>query len=175
MKEFQAQDFDCIKKIIGKSVSNIFYQPVADILAYVDMFVVNFGEKAEMSLHIFSSFRVADQNTVLLTCSDCYFGNDFERLTEEQIEESRDNCFKGTLLNTNINKLVKLLKNAKVIDAYATNIGDIIIKFDNLITMDIRIDALCNQECYRLIIYTGDESQHNSVTCNYGRLYFDSN
>ena len=62
MKKFQPSDLDCLQKLVGKSVSDIFYQPVADILAYVDMFVVNFGDEIEISFHIFSFFRVISNN-----------------------------------------------------------------------------------------------------------------
>ena len=173
MKKFQAQDLTCLKELMGKSVKDIFYQPVADLLAYVDMFVVNFGHKPDVSLHVFSFFRVLNNNNILLTTSDCFFDENFERLTPEKEEYARQNCYNGTLLRVNIERVKNILKDAKVINAYSTNIGDVFIEFDNSVTMEISIDALCNQECYRLITYTGNSSQHNIVECKNGRFFYN--
>jgi hypothetical protein len=173
MKEFQSNDLVCLKDLEGKSVNSIFYQPVADILAYVDMFVVNFGEPPEISFHIFSLFRVISKNSILLTTTDCFFDNNFERLTSEKAENERNSFYKDTLLYSNIERVKSALKDAKVSNAYATDIGDVIIEFDNSLTMEIRIDALCNQECYRVISYTEKPSTHNIVTCNNGKVFYD--
>lgn len=173
MKKYHPQDLNCLNQLIGKSVKDIYYQPVAGILSYVDMFVVNFGEKAETSLHVFSFFRVTDKGGILLTTSDCFFDNNFERLTSELSDEAREDHYKGTLLASNIEKVKGLLKNSKVINAYSTDIGDVIIEFDNSIKMEVIIDALCNQECYRFISYTENPSQHNVVTYNNGILFYN--
>ena len=173
MKKFQSHDFDCLKELIGKSVSDIFYQPVADILAYTDMFVVNFGQEIEISFHIFSFYRVISNTNILLTASDCFFDNNFERLTPEEVDDKRNNLYKGTLLQSNIERVKNILKGAKVSNAYSTDIGDIIVEFDNSVTMEVIIDALCSQECYRLIIYTENPSQHNVVECKNGQIFYD--
>ena len=173
MKKFQSSDFTCLKELIGKTVSDIFYQPVADILAYVDMFVVNFGCKPEISFHIFSFFRIIDKNSILLTTTDCFFDKNFERLTSEQECNERNNLYKGTLLYLNIERVKSILKDAKVINAYSNDIGDVFVEFDNSIVMEIMIDALCNQECYRLITYNKKSSQHNIVECKNGQIFYD--
>lgn len=171
MKKFHPSDLVCLENLIGKSISDIFYQPVSGILAYVDMFVVNFGDKREVSLHVFSFFRVVNSN-ILLTASDCFFDSNYERLTPEEEENERSNLYEKTLLHSNIEHVKDKLKNAKVLKAYATDIGDVIIEFDNDIKMEIIIDALCNQECYRLITNNGKSSHHNVVTCNKGQLFY---
>ena len=174
MKNFQSHDFTCLKELIGKSLKDIFYQPVAGILAYVDMFVVNFGhEEIEMSFHVFSFYRVISNNNILLTSSDCFFDKNFERLTQKKEDRARNNLYKGTLLSSNIERVKKLLKNAKVSNAYSTNVGDVIIEFDNSVTMEIFIDAVCDQECYRLINYTENSSQHHIVEYKDGKLFYD--
>lgn len=172
MNRFQSRDFTCLKELIGKSVNDIFYQPVADILAYVDMFVVNFGHETEISFHIFSFFRVISNNDILLTTSDCFFDKNFERLTPEETDYERDNLYKGTLLHSNIKHVKSILKGARVSNAYATDVGDVIIEFDNSVIMEISIDALCNQECYRLITYSENSSQHNIVECKNGKIFY---
>ena len=175
MKRFQPNDLDCLKKLVGKSVSDIFYQPVADILANVDMFVVNFGNEIEISFHIFSFFRVISNNDILLTTTDCFFDKNYQMLESEQAENERNNLSKDTLLQSNIERVKNILKDAKVINAYATNIGDVIVEFDNLVSMEVIIDALCNQECYRLITYTKNLSQHNIVECKNGQIFYTKN
>lgn len=174
MKRFESRDFLCIKKLIGKPIKDILYQPVADVLACVDMFVINFGyEEIEMSFHVFSFLRVIDKNNILMTTSDCFFDNDFERLSSQREEYERNNLYKGTLLYSNIERVKGILKDAKVSKAYSTDIGDVIIEFDNSVIMEIRIDALCDQECYRFIIYTEDSSQHNVVECKKRQIYYE--
>ena len=175
MKRFQPNDLDCLKKLVGKSVSDIFYQPVADILANVDMFVVNFGNEIEISFHIFSFFRVISNNDILLTTTDCFYDKNYQMLESEQAENERNNLSKDTLLQSNIERVKNILKDAKVINAYATNIGDVIVEFDNLVSMEVIIDALCNQECYRLITYTKNLSQHNIVECKNGQIFYTKN
>ena len=166
MKKFQSCDFLCLKELVGKSFNDIFYQPVADILAYVDMFVVNFGEeKIEASFHVFSLFRVTYNGNILLTCNDSLFDSALERLTTEKEDNARSHLYKGTLLHSNIKRVKNILKGAKVSNAYSNDIGDVIIEFDNSVKMEIIIDALCNQECYRLITYTESASTHYVVEC----------
>ena len=172
MKEFQLHDMDCLKQLIGKSVSNIFYQPVAGILAYTDMFVVNFGEKIDDSLHIFSFFRVINKDKIILTSSDCFFDENFDRLSSELADKSRDELFNGTLLHSNIQRVKDTLNHAKVVNAYCNNVGDVIIEFDNSTIMQILIDALCDQECYRLIHYFDNHSEHEIVECRKAQLYY---
>ena len=94
-------------------------------------------------------------------------------MTPEEVDDKRNNLYKGTLLQSNIERVKNILKGAKVSNAYSTDIGDIIVEFDNSVTMEVIIDALCSQECYRLIIYTENPSQHNVVECKNGQIFYD--
>ena len=170
---FKTSNMDYIKKICGKRMSDIFLQPVAGLISDVDMFVINFGESAEISLHIFSFLRVTCENRILLTSTDMHFGENYEWLTYEEQDKARNKCFEKTLLNRNIENLKSILDDAYVINAYFSEIGDIIIEFNNSVVIEIRVDALYNDfECYRIILGRGETAEHHVITCNNGTLMY---
>lgn len=169
-------NFSVIEELKGKKVNSIFYQPVAGILSDVDMFVINFGDNFELSLHIFAFFRVKLNDKILLTSSDCCFSSGFEGLSFEEKERARNNYFAGTLLENNIKKVLEVLSDAYVIDAYSNEIGDIIIKFNNSVVFEVYIDALYNDfEAYRLIISKKNETyfEHHIVYVNQMNIFYD--
>lgn len=176
MTAFKSNEFTCLKELIGKQLDDIFLQPVAGLLSDVDMFVVNFGKNTNISLHIFSFFRVIRSGELLLTSTDCYFGKDYKGLTVEQEQGARQNCFENTLLQSNIANVKNILKKSYVTNAYSTDVGDVIIEFSNSVIMEIRIDALCHEyECYRLIVGQGEDNKHHVVTIMNGRLLYTVN
>ena len=167
-------EFSAIKKLLGKKFNCLFLQPVSDILSDVDMFVINFGKKIEVSLHIFSLLRIKQGRKILLTGTDYLFGKNYETLTNEQMEKEENNIFKNSLLHQNIKNVEKILKNATVVNAYITEVGDVIIEFDNSVTIELLMDAIHDHECYRLIVFDNHSSQHHIVSYHQGDLIYEA-
>ena len=170
---FRTSNMDYIKKICGKKLSDIFLQPVAGLISDVDMFVINFGESNEISLHVFCFLRITCGSRILLTSTDMHFGENYEWLTYDEQDNARHKCFEKTLLNKNIGNLKRILEDAYVLNACFSEIGDIIIEFDNSVIIEIRVDALYNDfECYRIILGRGETAEHHVITCSNGTLMY---
>ena len=83
-KNFKTSNLNCLDKLVGKKLDDIFLVPVAGLLSDVDMFVINFGANLEVRLHVFAAIRVIKKNKILLTSSDYLFDKDSNGLSFDE-------------------------------------------------------------------------------------------
>lgn len=169
-RRFNSEDLNIIREIIGSSISDIFYQPVKDLISSDNMFVINFGEKCIYSLHVFCFLRIRDENEIILTSSDEYFSNDFMQLNSK-VYDSRDE-FEKSLLFITIKTVKSRLKGSIIRSVTINNIGDIIIQFDNGIQMEIIPDCMFQDYEYYRFFNTKKFSPHYIVGFLNGLIVF---
>ncbi len=163
MDNTQTKFFCELKKIIGKKLNDILYQPTDDVLGD-NIFVLNFGVGTVFSLHVSCFFRVVFKEKILLTSSDQYFDDEFKRLSFEEYEKERTS--KYTHINKNISFVKKLLLNALVQSVAISPTADLTINFDNGLQFDIIIDCLFQgYDYYRLISVNKDNDNMHYVVC----------
>lgn len=142
---FNPEQISIMQRLVGKRLINIFYQPTANIIAVDNMFVINFGSnRVEYSLHSFNYVRFRDNKDILLTSADEYFSPEYTHLSDEEINSQEG--FEKSLIPVRIKNVKQLLKNAKVEKVEVKPWGDIDIRFDNGIVLEVSID--CSYEGY---------------------------
>ncbi len=153
-----------LERLIGEKIEQIFY--------FNNMLIViNFGEQIKYSLHTQCLVRISLNGQVLLTTSDIYFNPDFTRKTKKERK-------KESLLDVNLNNVKNVLKDAIVKSVQYSDIGDVIIYFDNDVKLELIVDCLCDgMEYYRFIQFhphylDSDEqcSEHYIMTFSDGKF-----
>ena len=138
------QNLEDVKKLAGKKFKDIFYQPTAMFLGD-DIFVINFGKRLEFSLHVATYLRFILDNQLLLTSSDIFFSQTYQKLDYEDTNIS-------TLLDKNLSKVKQMLIGSYVSSVTITSTSDLIIVFNNNVELEIITDALSEDyEYYRLM------------------------
>ena len=80
-------------------------------------------------------------------------------------KETQSNGIENTLLQKNIEKVNQLLANRTVVKASVTELGDVKIVFDNMVKIEIIVDAVYKDcECYRLLYCEGGYVYHHIVS-----------
>jgi hypothetical protein len=142
VKKFDKHDLDLMNELVGKKFIDIFKQ--------LEMFVINFGEGIEYSLHTYTFCRIKSMENVFLTSNDEYFSPKFKYLSEKKYND--DELHIKSLLNMTLKNVRKLLNNSIVTKVQVFDNGDINIEFDNNMVFETLIDRKSdNFEYYRFI------------------------
>lgn len=142
VKKFDKHDLDLMNELVGKKFIDIFKQ--------LEMFIINFGEGIEYSLHTYTFCRVKSKDNVFLTSNDEYFSPKFKYLSEKNY--NNDELHINSLLNKTLKNVRKLLNNSIVTNVLVFDNGDISIEFDNKMVFETLIDRKSdNFEYYRFI------------------------
>ncbi len=143
-KKFEKQDMYIMQNLIGKKLVDIFKQ--------LDMFIINFGDGIEYSLHTFSFLRFRNEDEILLTSNDEYYTANYKNVSEKVYK--KDEAHRKSLLRHTLEKVKTNLKDAVVSGVSILNTGDIYIEFDNGTIIENLIDRKSeNFEYYRFIKY----------------------
>lgn len=142
IKRFESSDLIALQEIIGKKFTSFFKQ--------LEMFIINFGDEIEFSLHTYCFCRIRSEKEIILTSNDEYYDLDYNYLSDEDYE--KDELHEKTLLNSTIKKANRLLKNSVVSKVVVNNNADILIEFNNGIIFETLIDRKSQDfEYYRFI------------------------
>jgi hypothetical protein len=160
-----------MKHLVGATVKDIIYQPVAGLLSDGNMFVINLKNNTSYSLHTFCSLRIIHNGEIVLTSSDEYFDKNFNKLDAKDYEAACGNKFINTLLSKNISYVKRLLKSSKIQTISISETADIKIVFDNNVTFEIVPDCLYEgYEYYRFIDATHNHYvvgfNNKAITCS---------
>ena len=146
------------EEIVNSQFLEIIFQPTKNIISPSNMFVINFAKNRRIySLHIFCFLRIMKNQKILLTSSDEFVNLNYK------ISEFYNNT-EESLLTHNISNVNKILYNSRInfVDFYEC--GDLIIEFNENITIEVRPDCLVDQfEYYRLFEY-GKENKKTVVS-----------
>ncbi len=122
----------------SKMMPDIVGLKFIDIFKQVDMFILNFGQGIQCSLHTFTFCRILDESHVYFTSNDQYFTKNYRYRTEKGYRN--DEFCKNSLLNESLKNVKNLLKEATVDRVDVLDNGDIEIIFDNGIKFQSLID-----------------------------------
>ncbi|MCI8596724.1 MAG: hypothetical protein HFE35_07960 [Clostridia bacterium] len=161
-EKFELQKVDMIQKLIGQKFCNIFYQPTAMVLGD-DIFVINFGNNIDYSLHVGTYLRFVLDNSILLTSCDIHFSPSYQSINLRNSNEK-------TLLDKNLSNIKKLLKGSYVSSVSVTLTADIIITFSNNIKLEITTDCLCDDYEYYRFMSLGQNKKSIIVYSSNGRI-----
>lgn len=132
------------KRLVGKRLINIFYQPMKGIVDDDNMFIVNFGSnKLEYSIHAFTFLRIRTEEHILLTSADEYNTPDCEYMDDDLYYGQKG--FEKSMIPVGIKNAKDALKKARVISTDINGCGDVHIAFDNNVILELFID--CLYEC----------------------------
>lgn len=173
MKKFEINDLEYMQILVEKKLKDIFYQPVNEILSEENMLVFNFGNTIEFSLHVFCFCRIIMDGKILLTSSDEYFDENYNKLSLNKYNKALQNKFKNTLMTKNCLLVKNILKKAIVKELLVNSVADIRIIFDNNVILEIIPDCLYSgYEYYRFFKYKCDD-RHIVVMCKDGEIILE--
>lgn len=160
LKNFEVADLDIMQVLVGKKLNNIFKQ--------WDMFIINFGDELEYTLHTGCFLRIKKGREIIMTYLDEYVYPSLEFIPKRVYK--KDKFHEKSLLKHSIGRTKLLLENAVVSRVSISEIADVDIVFDNGVIIEIRPDCLYeNNEYYRFFEYKDDTSLHYVVK-TIGRL-----
>lgn len=121
------------------------------------IFVFNFGDGIEYSLHVECFLRVTQGNTILLTSNDQFYSPNWEPLSKREYKKEQNMPRGRSLLSVSAERLRHVTNHSVVQAVKIEDLGDLSILFDNGVRIEICLDRMeQNNEFYRFFKYRSD-------------------
>ena len=161
-RSFNKTQIQCLRKLIGSKLSNIFKQ--------LDFLIINFGEAPSFSLHVYCFVLITMHNQILLSSFDeCCLSN--HKIIQDYNRDN-ENLIKKTLLEKTRLLVIDKLADSYVADVHVDSVGNIFIIFDNNAVINIYLDSqLVEQEFYRFIDFSLPNKPHLIVKAKKGFVF----
>ena len=143
IKEFRASDLDVMQRLVGLKLKKFFKQ--------LDFYIFVFGDETEYTLHTYCTFKVRQDNRILLTAADENYYPNCEPMPVKVYK--KDPMHLKSLLKTNTENTRSRVDTA-----------DIIIEFENGVVMEFFIDYTWqNSEYFRFFKLDDSDNPHYVV------------
>lgn len=136
-----------LNDIVGLKLTEFYFQPTEEVLGG-NVIVLNFGDKNRFSLHIQCFLRATFNGKIILTSSDEFFLQNYQKMPLEEYDEQ--NAYDRSLLSKTSKELMILLELSVVETVFVSETADVVITFNNGAKIEVIPDCLSEgYEYYR--------------------------
>lgn len=151
---FEQQQAAWLENVIGSSLVG---KRLFEFDQRLGIFVLNFGDGIEYSLHVECFLRVTQGNTIILTSNDQFYAPNWEPLSKREYKKEQNMPRGRSLLSVSAERLRHVTEHSVVQAVKIEGPGDLSIQFDNGVQIAVLPDCMGqNNEFYRFFKYRND-------------------
>lgn len=162
------------KKILEQCLIN---KKLFELDQRVGIYVFNFGEGIEYSLHVECFLRIRKGNEIILTSSDPYYAPNWAPLSTAIYKKEQKHPKGRSLISSSIQNVLFMTQSAYVEVIDLNELGDLLIQFNNGVKIEILVDRMAqNEEFYRFFKYETDNCNdpHYIIKFLEGKIILES-